>query len=221
MACHRRLCSFHLNLLNVIWLQARSSGFSLAGDRGAFSVGSREQGRPSYRIPSSPTDGAGVVRPRGLWHAGQTPGLKLPRGGGWRASRGPWAGVPGPPWGAPEFPPPQPGSRPLCAASALGARGASVPRWRSARSPGAASARGRVGADAAPTAREGGRGDGTSGTLHVSDGLVRGRPPWAAPLPPPPSLADGPGPRREACPTGRSRQLICFHTWKLLRKPQN
>lgn len=118
-------------------------------------------------------------------------------------------------------PPPQPGSRPLCAASALGARGASVPRWRSARSPGAASARGRVGADAAPTAREGGRGDGTSGTLHVSDGLVRGRPPWAAPLPPPPSLADGPGPRREACPTGRSRQLICFHTWKLLRKPQN
>lgn len=144
-----------------------------------------------------------------------------PRGGGWRASRGPWAGVPGPPWGAPEFPPPQPGSRPLCAASALGARGASVPRWRSARSPGAASARGRVGADAAPTAREGGRGDGTSGTLHVSDGLVRGRPPWAALLPPPPSLADGPGPRREACPTGRSRQLICFHTWKLLRKPQN
>lgn len=117
--------------------------------------------------------------------------------------------------------PPQPGSRPLCAASALGARGASVPRWRSARSPGAASARGRVGADAAPTAREGGRGDGTSGTLHVSYGLVRGRPPWAALLPPPPSLADGPGPRREACPTGRSRQLICFHTWKLLRKPQN
>lgn len=93
MACHLRLCSFHLNLLNVIWLQARSSGFSLAGDPGAVSVGSREQGRPSYRIPSSPTDGAGVVRPRGLWHAGQTPGLKLPRGGGWRASLGRGAGA--------------------------------------------------------------------------------------------------------------------------------
>lgn len=80
MACHLRLCSFHLNLLNVIWLQARSSGFSLAGDRGAVSVGSREQGRPSYRIPHRRSQCRQTPRPVARWantRAQTSPGRRV------------------------------------------------------------------------------------------------------------------------------------------------
>lgn len=83
MACHLRLCSFHLNLLNVIWLQARSSGFSLAGDRGAVSVGSREQGRPSYRIPHRRSQCRQTPRPVARWantRAQTSPGRRVAPG---------------------------------------------------------------------------------------------------------------------------------------------